>query len=276
MNTSSCPEPESANLRWPDLLASIYPMVEDVVRFVARRNRLTPDDAAELGSLVRYKLVEDDYHVLRSFQNRSSMKTYLTTVVSRVWLDWQVTRRGKWRPSVAAKRLGDTAVRLEQLLVRDRLTFTEACETLRQNVGVRASSTQLDRLRASLRFRTRPVMCSLEEVDPSECAAIQQGDRGDLPSISPSSRRALRQAMASLPVTQRRLLTLRFVQGWTVSRIARHLGLDQKATYRQFTRIYRTLRASIEPAQIGLQPAGDGSESHTRSGHLKLRILEGS
>ena len=126
MNTSFCPEPEPADHCWPDLLASIYPLVEEVVRFVARRHRLTPDDATELGSLVRYKLVEDDYHVLRSFQNRSSMKTYLTTVVSRVWLDWQVTRRGKWRPSVAAKRLGDTAVRLEQLLVRDRLTHRAA------------------------------------------------------------------------------------------------------------------------------------------------------
>jgi RNA polymerase sigma factor (sigma-70 family) len=274
MNSSLCPEPESDNLRWPDLLASIYPLVEEVVRFVARRHRLTPDDATELGSLVRYKLVEDDYHVLRSFQNRSSLKTYLTTVVSRVWLDWQVTRRGKWRPSVAAKRLGDTAVRLEQLLVRDRLTFPEACETLRQNIGVRASSTQLDRLRSSLRFRPRPVMCSLEEVDQSQCVAIQPPASDS--SFTPASRRALHQAMAKLPATERRLLTLRFVQGWTVSRIAQHLGLDQKATYRQFTRIYRTLRASIEPRRSSLESSDGGSDTHTRSGHLKLRVSVGS
>jgi RNA polymerase sigma factor (sigma-70 family) len=272
MNSSLCPEPESDTLPWPDLLASIYPLVEEVVRFVARRHRLTPDDATELGSLVRYKLVEDNYHVLRSFQNRSSLKTYLTTVVSRVWLDWQVTRRGKWRPSVAAKRLGDTAVRLEQLLVRDRLTFPEACETLRQDVGVRASLTQLDRLRESLRFRARPVMCSLEEVDQSQCVAIEQPSSDSL--ITPASRRALRHAMARLPVTERRLLMLRFVQGWTVSRIARHLGLDQKATYRQFTRIYRTLRDSIEPRQTGLDGNDRASDTHTRSGHLKLSTSE--
>ena len=36
-------------------------MVEEIVRFVARRHRLTPDDANELGSLVRYKLVDDNY-----------------------------------------------------------------------------------------------------------------------------------------------------------------------------------------------------------------------
>jgi RNA polymerase sigma factor (sigma-70 family) len=274
MNTSLCPEPERDDPRWPDLLASIYPLVEDVVRFVARRHRLTPDDATELGSLVRYKLVEDDYHVLRSFQNRSTLKTYLTTVVTRVWLDWQVTRRGKWRPSVAARRLGDTAIRLEQLLVRDRLTFSEACETLKQNVGVRASSAQLARMREALRFRARPVMCSIEEVDHSRCVAVQRNPVGDSSSIPSPTRKALHQAMARLPEKERRLLTLRFVQGWTVSHIARHLGLDQKSTYRQFARIFRTLRNSIELHGTSLEGSNGGSETHTRSGHLKLRTSE--
>jgi len=231
---------------WPDLLVANYPLVEEVVRLVARRHRLTPDDANELGSLVRYKLVEDNYRVLRSFQHRSSMRTYLTTVVSRVWLDWQVERRGKWRPSVGAKRLGDTAVRLERLLFRDRLSFSEACETLRQNAGVDVSETQLDRLRGFLRSRPRPVVCSIEDVDPSHCAAMAEDPASASPSITPALRRALLQAMERLPVTERRLLTLRFVKGWTVSKIARHLGIDPKATYRRFARIYRGMRGAIE------------------------------
>ena len=240
----SQPSPDD-DRRWPDLLVANYPMVEEIVRFVARRHRLTPDDANELGSLVRYKLVDDNYHVLRSFQYRSSMRTYLTTVVSRVWLDWQVERRGKWRPSVGARRLGDTAVRLERLLFRDRLSFSEACETLRQNAGVDVSETQLDRLRGSLRSRPRPVICSIEDVDPSQCAA-HEDQASAAASITPALRRALFQAMERLPVTERRLLMLRFVKGWTVSKIARHLGLDQKATYRQYARIYRGIRGAIE------------------------------
>jgi RNA polymerase sigma factor (sigma-70 family) len=218
-------------------------MVEEIVRFVARRHRLTPDDANELGSLVRYKLVEDNYHVLRSFQHRSSMRR-AATVVSRVWLDWQVERRGKWRPSVGAKRLGDTAVRLEQLLFRDRLSFSEACETLGRT-PVDVSEAQLDRLRGSLRSRPRPVVCSIEDVD-HRSAPRWTRPSNDPSSTTPALRRALFQAMERLPVTERRLLTLRFVKGWTVSKIARHLGLDQKATYRQFARIYRRMRGAIE------------------------------
>ena len=51
--------------------------------------------------------------------------------------------------------------------------------------------------------------------------------RDGLSPMTPAVRRALFQAMERLPATERRLLTLRFVKGWTVSRIARHLGLDR-------------------------------------------------
>jgi RNA polymerase sigma factor (sigma-70 family) len=259
MNANLSHQSPDDDRRWPDLLVANYPMLEEIVRFVARRHRLTPDDANELGSLVRYKLVDDNYHVLRSFQHRSSIRTYLTTVVSRVWLDCQIARRGKWRPSVAAKRMGKTAVHLEQLLFRDRLSFPEACETLRQNAGVDVSDTQLDRLRGSLRARPRPVMCSLEDVDPSQCVAMDGDPASGLSPMTPAVRRALLQAMERLPVTERRLLTLRFVKGWTVSRIARHLGLDQKATYRHLARIYHTMRVAIEATLLN-------AESHTADG----------
>jgi RNA polymerase sigma factor (sigma-70 family) len=142
--------------------------------------------------------------------------------------------------------MGDTAVRLEQLLFRDRLSFSEACETLRQNARVDVSDTQLDRLRGSLHSRPRPVMCSLEEVDRYQDAAPNVDPASDRLSMTPAVRRALFQAMEGLPVTERRLLTLRFAKGWTVSRIARQLGLDQKATYRQLARIYRAMRIAIE------------------------------
>jgi RNA polymerase sigma factor (sigma-70 family) len=246
MNANLSQSSQDDDRRWPDLLVVNYPLVEEIVRFVAHRHRLTPDDANELGSLVRYKLVEDNYHVLRSFQHRSSMKTYLTTVVSRVWLDWQIERRGKWRPSVTAKRMGDTAVRLEQLLFRDRLSFSEACETLRQNARVNVSDTQLDRLRGFLRSRTHRIVCGLEEVEHYQDAALNLDPASDRLSMTPAIRRALLRAMEGLPVAERRLLTLRFVKGWTVSRIARQLGLDQKATYRHLARIYRGMRVAIE------------------------------
>jgi len=54
--------------------------VDGVVRTIARRHRLPADEADELGSSVRLKLVENDYEVLRKFEGRSQLRTYLITV----------------------------------------------------------------------------------------------------------------------------------------------------------------------------------------------------
>src|SRR5690348_9058839 len=126
-----------------DLLIARYHEVEDSLRCVARRQRLGVDEAEELGSIVRLKLVEDSYAILRKYQGRSSLTTYLTKVISRILLDWRAARWGRWRASAAARRLGPTAVLFEVLTRRDGLTFAEACETLRTNYLLPASLPEL-------------------------------------------------------------------------------------------------------------------------------------
>src|SRR4029453_14108130 len=44
------------------------------------------------------RLVEDDYDVLRRFQARSSLPTYVTVVIQRLFLDYRNRLWGKWRP----------------------------------------------------------------------------------------------------------------------------------------------------------------------------------
>ena len=63
------------------LLSENYPVVERVLQGVARRHRLRIEEAEELGSIVRLKLVENDYAILRKYQGRSNLATYLTTVI---------------------------------------------------------------------------------------------------------------------------------------------------------------------------------------------------
>ena len=58
--------------------------IEGAIRFVCRRHRLGAPDAEEFAATVRLKLIDDDYAVLRKFQHRSSLRTFLVTVVSRL------------------------------------------------------------------------------------------------------------------------------------------------------------------------------------------------
>src|SRR5688572_17606417 len=130
-------------------------LIERVVSFVVRRYHANPEDAEDFASHVRLKMVEDDYAVIRKFKGQSSLRTYLTVVVSRLFLDYRTSAWGKWRPSAEARRAGPVAVLFEQLLVRDEQTFEEAYETLRTNHAVTMTRDELERLAARLPIRPR-------------------------------------------------------------------------------------------------------------------------
>src|ERR1700755_1489778 len=61
---------------WESYFVSCLGLIDAVVRGVGRRHRLTADEADELRSLVRLRVLADDYGILRKFQGRSSLKTY--------------------------------------------------------------------------------------------------------------------------------------------------------------------------------------------------------
>jgi hypothetical protein len=54
----------------------------------------------------------------------------LTIVIERLSIDYQISRRGKWRPSARALELGGEAIELDTLLHRDGLSAHEAVQTL--------------------------------------------------------------------------------------------------------------------------------------------------
>ena len=74
-------------------------LIQAVLAYVARGHRLTPDAADEFSSWAHLKLLGDDRAILRKFKGQSSLRTYLVTVIQRLYLDWRVHEWGKWRPS---------------------------------------------------------------------------------------------------------------------------------------------------------------------------------
>jgi hypothetical protein len=125
-------------------------MIERIAKTVAHRHYLNPDDCKEFVQIVHVRLFDDDYAILRKFEGRSSISTYLTTVIGRLYNEWRVAEWGKWRPSAEAKRLGDTAITLERLLTRDGLTFSEAVSLLTTRSGPHPSISELEAVYARL------------------------------------------------------------------------------------------------------------------------------
>lgn len=107
------------------------PIVGSVIRDLGRRYHLSRDEREEFAGNVNLRLMDGDYAVLRQFQGRSSLSTYLRTVITRQFLDARAKAWGRWHPSADALRLGPTAVALEQLIARQRLPLEQAIATMR-------------------------------------------------------------------------------------------------------------------------------------------------
>ena len=224
-------------------------VIEKIIAFIVRRHHLNQTDADEFASLVRLKLVDDDYAILRKFQARSTLPTYLTAVVQRLFLDYRISQWGKWRPSAEARTAGPLAIRLEQMIVRDGLSFEEACSTLEINHGVTVGRQALEALHQRLPDRQRQRLVDVNaaasihsSAADAECAALEAERRTAVPAI----RAALSGALGRLEPQDRLIVKLRYENSLSVAEISRSLRIDQKSLYRRLERLLRTLRAQLE------------------------------
>ena len=86
------------------LFLSQLAVIERVITWVCSRRGLRGADAEDFGSVVKSRLIEHDYEILARFEGRSSLKTYLTSVINRLYLDFQLQRFGKLLGELAEPR----------------------------------------------------------------------------------------------------------------------------------------------------------------------------
>src|SRR5687767_2226546 len=115
-----------------ELFLANLAVIEHASNFVARRARLSKEDAEDLGSRLKERLIENDYAVLAKFGGRCSLATYVTSIAYRLFVDEWMHTHGRWRPSAEARRLGEGAMLLEKFLLRDAMSFEEAFPLVRQ------------------------------------------------------------------------------------------------------------------------------------------------
>jgi RNA polymerase sigma factor (sigma-70 family) len=237
------------------LFLSELAVIERVIAWVCARRCLRGADAEDFASVVKSRLIENDYEVFAKFQGRSSLKTYLTSVINRHYLDFQVQRFGKWRPSAEARRLGPVAVRLECLMFRDGLTFDEASGVLQSDPRVSETRDALHAM--SQRLPNRPSRSrSGDGHEPSRHEnAAWTVERAERQALAERTFEVIRRSLSQLPARDRVFLRLHLESGLTVAEAARSLGLDQKALYRKKEDVLKRLRAALEAEGIGSEAA---------------------
>ncbi|HVS01219.1 MAG TPA: sigma-70 family RNA polymerase sigma factor [Thermoanaerobaculia bacterium] len=229
-----------------ELFLANLDVLRDVVDFVCRRYRLGEQEAEELDAFVKERLVETDYAALRKYRGESALRTYLSTVVHRLFFDFRNTRWGRWRPSLAAIRLGTAAVELERLLCRDGHSFDQAWRILVGEHDFRGSREELRRIADRLPKREPPTrQVELSQAPPEALAIPPHSYEPWRDESQQVVQRAFAAAFASLGAEDRMILELRFETDLSVADVSRALALPQRGLYRRVRRVLRKLRREM-------------------------------
>ena len=229
-----------------DLFLAHLTHIDKVVAYLCRKHHFQKEECEDFRSRVHVKLIDDDYAIIRKFQGRSSLKTYLTTVVSNEMKDFLNHLWGKWRPSTEAQRLGPVAVRLEKLL-RDGLSLDEAVRTLQTNHKVEMSAQELVEMAARLPDRV-PRRVVGEEALRDQVAndrADSRAEEEERETVRRKALAALEEIRKALPPEDQLILRMKG-DDFKVAHISRVLGLEQKPLYRRIEKILKDLREELE------------------------------
>ena len=240
-------------MEFHSLLVQHLGHIDRVVGGVARRHQLSAPDTEELTSVVRYKLIDKDFAILKKFQGRSSITTYLTVVVERLCLDFFNEQWGKWRPSSAAVKIGRVGIHLEQLIARDGLTFDEAVNTLQINHGVSETREDLLGIYVQLPIRTVRRLAGEEELALVASRGGASDPAFELPeeyALAVRIETVLTEAIARLPHRDRMVVKLHYLDGHSVASIARHLKVEARPLYNHLEDTKRQLNAELRKAGI--------------------------
>jgi RNA polymerase sigma factor (sigma-70 family) len=225
-------------------------LIDRIVAATCRRNRLTKEEAEDFASVVKLKLIGDDYAVLRKFAGKldASLRSYLIAVVQHAYQDHRNHLWGKWRPSAKARRLGPLAIKLDTLLSRDGLTLEEACALAPDD------REEMQRLVSKLPPRAKRRMEDTRELqhlpsgDSTPEAMLIEREREQ---VAESLERVLAEAVKGLTEEDRLLLHLRLERRLSLASVAKAYGVEARQLYRRWELLIRQLRTQLEKSGYG-------------------------
>ena len=236
------------------LLTDHLDLIDQIVRTTSRRRHLSATERDDFTSFVHVRFIENDYGILRKFQNRSSIWTYLAAVIDRLSLDYCSEKWGRWRPSAMAERLGPVAVVLERLVTRDGHTVEEAIEIVRAHHDVALTHSELRRMWEQLPVRVRNIDVDeavAEGVAAPETSEANIEDAARRESIE-RLERALRSAFEGIAAQDRVLIALRFDEDLSIAEISQLTGSSVPTLHRRLDKSVKQLRMAL--ARAGFDP----------------------
>jgi RNA polymerase sigma factor for flagellar operon FliA len=237
----------------------LLPRIERNCRFTAGRLGLLDAEAEDFASHVKLRLIEDDYGILRKFQGRARIETFLATVIENLGRDYKIGLTSKWRPTAVARRLGPAAVLLERLIIRDRYTLDQAWEIMTTNHQLAVTRADVEQLAGQLPPRhvrqliSAEVLETVSATDPSpHDTVVEEEQRSEAARV----RATLAELKDALPPQDQTILALRYEDGEKIVDIAAALGIEQRLLYRRIDGLHNRFRTELEARGISTDAIG--------------------
>lgn len=228
--------------------------IERAIRHAARRASMSDDAAEDFASYVNLKLIEKEYAVLRKYERRASFAAFISVVVQRLLLDFRIAQWGKWHASAEAKRMGEPAITIEVMLLRDGRSVEEVLPALRRRwpeMTQAAVQQVVQRLpKRAPRVRTVELREAHDAVQPWNREDRNVMLASEHAVVAKRIESIVRSTVQDLDEQDRLVFRLRFESAMTVAEISRMLRIEQKPLYRRIERALHLLRVRLEDAGI--------------------------
>ncbi|HYI10892.1 MAG TPA: hypothetical protein VEK57_17665 [Thermoanaerobaculia bacterium] len=228
-------------------------MIDRVIGGVCRRAGIFGADAEDFASAMKLALIENDYAILRPFEGRSSLSTFLTVIVQRFLFDERAKRTGRWHASREAERLGAAGVALERIVRGEKRTIDEALPILR---SIDPTLTRERIVEMEMRLPRRPVRVQTVELAPAE-ERLVGSDRADERAIAEEQARLsdqvgriVRETLEAMPLEDRMMVRFHFGESMTIADISGLLRLPQRPLYRRLESLLQRFRTAFARAGI--------------------------
>lgn len=261
---------EPRDFQGAERFESCLELIKSLIAYAAFRHRMRSGDAEDFCSHVMLKLIENDYARLRKYRGSSSLKTYLTVVIQRLYLDYCADKHGRWRPSTRAKALGEMAVAIEALLYRDGHTFDEVERIVNVSRRQGVPRDRLWELATALPFRAPRRFVGEEELERlvPNCRDASRSLDGEDEPLRLKLLAALRRSISEIPPQDALVLRMRFEGDLKAPQIAAALRMAPRAVYHSLAKSLRALRKLLETE--GLLKEDALHVAHSQKAELEL------
>jgi len=223
---------------------------------VCRRRFLEENEAMECHNFVIDGLMASDYRRLRSFKGKSSLKTYLYTLVNALATDFLRSKYGRRRIPVAVQRMGHLAEKIYRLICWQKFSFGEAYD-----IAVMEERYEGDMMAFAAKFESvRNAPC------PENPAFVSPENRSgetihEMPTSEPDplerlmahldselrikAGRVIHKITETLSETEQLLVKLVYGSGLPVTGAARTVGMEQPAARKCLKKILNLYREAL-------------------------------